>query len=45
MISLFTKDTFKGRENGLRKDIAELLADLRPRFMRFPVDVSYIPVR
>jgi alpha-L-arabinofuranosidase len=36
MISLFPKDTFRGRENGLRKDIAELLADLRPRFMRFP---------
>ena len=36
MISLFPKDTYKGRENGLRKDIAELLADLKPRFMRFP---------
>lgn len=36
MISLFPTDTFKGRENGLRKDLAEMLADMKPKFMRFP---------
>lgn len=35
-VSLFPKDTYKGRENGLRRDIAEMLADLKPKFMRFP---------
>lgn len=36
MVSLFPKDTFKGRENGLRMDIAQALADMKPKFMRFP---------
>ncbi|MCH5184642.1 MAG: carbohydrate binding domain-containing protein [Oscillospiraceae bacterium] len=36
MVSLFPKDTYKNRPNGMRKDIAELLADLKPKFMRFP---------
>lgn len=36
MVSLFPKDTFKNRKNGLRRDIAEALADIKPRFMRFP---------
>lgn len=36
MISLFPRDTFKGRKNGLRADLAQTLADLHPRFMRFP---------
>lgn len=36
MVSLFPRDTFKGRENGLRKDLAELIADLDPSFLRFP---------
>lgn len=36
MVSLFPKDTYKNRENGLRKDIAEALADMKPKFMRFP---------
>lgn len=36
MISLFPEKTFKGRENGLREDLAQTLADLKPRFMRFP---------
>lgn len=35
-VSLFPKDTYKGRRNGLRKDIAEKLEQLKPRFMRFP---------
>jgi alpha-L-arabinofuranosidase len=36
MVSLFPQDTFLGRENGLRKDLAELIADLDPSFLRFP---------
>ena len=35
-ISLFPQETFKGRPNGLRKDLAEVIADLKPRFVRFP---------
>lgn len=35
-VSLFPVNTYKMRENGLRRDIAELLADLKPKFMRFP---------
>ena len=36
MISLFPQKTFKGRENGLRADLARTIADLHPRFVRFP---------
>lgn len=36
MISLFPEDTFKGRENGLRKDLGQLLEDMQPKFLRFP---------
>lgn len=36
MVSLFPINTFKGRENGLRADLAQTLADLKPRFVRFP---------
>lgn len=36
MVSLFPKDTYNGRENGLRKDLAEKLEALQPRFLRFP---------
>jgi alpha-L-arabinofuranosidase len=35
-VSLFPKDTYKGRENGLRKDLAESLAELKPGIFRFP---------
>lgn len=35
-VSLFPKNTFKGRTNGLRADLAQALADLHPRFVRFP---------
>ncbi|CAM5347559.1 non-reducing end alpha-L-arabinofuranosidase OS=Streptomyces alboniger OX=132473 GN=CP975_30025 PE=3 SV=1 [Streptomyces alboniger] len=35
-ISLFPRDTYKGRENGLRKDLAEKVAALKPGFLRFP---------
>ena len=33
-ISLIPQDTYKG--HGLRKDLAQALADLQPKFMRFP---------
>jgi alpha-L-arabinofuranosidase len=36
MVSLFPQDTFKGRENGMRRDLAEKIAAMRPRFIRFP---------
>ena len=36
LVSLFPRDTFKGRKNGLRADLAQVLADLHPRFVRFP---------
>jgi alpha-L-arabinofuranosidase len=35
-VSLFPADTWKGRENGLRKDLAQDLADLKPGVFRFP---------
>ena len=34
MVSLMPQDTYKG--HGLRKDLAQVLADLQPKFMRFP---------
>ena len=33
-VSLMPQDTYKG--HGLRKDLAQALADLQPKFMRFP---------
>lgn len=36
MVSLFPERTFRSRTNGLREDIAEMIAELKPRFMRFP---------
>ncbi|MBK7371144.1 MAG: carbohydrate binding domain-containing protein [Saprospiraceae bacterium] len=35
-ISVFPQDTWKGRKGGLRKDLVQLLADMKPGFMRFP---------
>lgn len=35
-ISLFPQKTFRGRTNGLRNDLAQVIADLHPRFVRFP---------
>lgn len=35
-ISLFPQDTFKNRKNGMRRDLAQLLADMKPKFIRFP---------
>jgi len=36
MVSLFPSDTWKGRPGGLRKDIVQMIADLKPGFIRFP---------
>jgi alpha-L-arabinofuranosidase len=36
MISLFPQDTWKNRPNGLRADAVQLLADMKPGFIRFP---------
>lgn len=36
MISLFPRKTFKNRPNGLRADLAQVIADLKPKFVRFP---------
>jgi alpha-L-arabinofuranosidase len=36
MISLFPYDTWKNRPGGLRADLVQLLADLKPGFLRFP---------
>lgn len=35
-VSLFPQDTYKARKNGMRRDLAEALEALHPRFMRFP---------
>lgn len=36
MISLFPTDTWKGRRGGMRADMIQLLADMKPGFIRFP---------
>lgn len=36
LISLFPEDTWKNRKNGLRKDLVQLLYDMKPGFLRFP---------
>lgn len=36
MVSLFPQKTFKSRNNGLRADLAQTIADIHPRFVRFP---------
>lgn len=35
-VSLFPAKTFMNRPNGLRKDLAQYLADLKPSFIRWP---------
>ena len=35
-VSLFPADTWKGHENGMRKDLAQALYDLHPGVFRFP---------
>lgn len=36
MVSLFPQDTWKNRPGGLRADLVQLLADMKPGFIRFP---------
>ncbi len=36
MISMFPENTYKNRENGLRADLATMLEELQPKFLRFP---------
>lgn len=36
MISVIPQQTFNGRDNGLRADLVEMLAELNPGFLRFP---------
>lgn len=36
MVSLFPRDTFKGRTNGLRADLLGMIDGMRPAFVRFP---------
>ncbi|MEG8278502.1 alpha-L-arabinofuranosidase C-terminal domain-containing protein [Streptomyces sp. AHA2] len=36
MVSLFPRETYKNQANGLRKDLAEKIAALKPGFVRFP---------
>lgn len=35
-VSLFPQKTFRNRPNGLRADLAQMIADLKPGFVRFP---------
>ena len=36
VVSLFPKDTWNQRPNGLRTDLVQLLKDMKPGFLRFP---------
>ena len=36
MVSLFPAKTFKNRPNGLRNDLAQYIADMKPAFVRWP---------
>lgn len=36
MVSLFPEKTWKNRPNGLRADLVQMLADLKPGFIKFP---------
>lgn len=36
MISLFPEDTWKGRPGGMRADMIQMLANMKPGFVRFP---------
>ena len=35
-VSLFPENTFNNRPNGLRRDVAQMIADLKPAFFRWP---------
>ena len=49
LVSLFPEHTWKNRPGGLRADMVQMLADLKPGFMRFPggciVEGSELAVR
>ena len=36
LVSLYPKDTWQNRPNGLRSDLVKLLKDMKPGFLRFP---------
>ena len=36
VVSLYPKDTWMNRQNGLRTDLVQLLKDMKPGFLRFP---------
>jgi len=36
LVSLYPKDTWQNRENGLRYDLVKLLKEMKPGFLRFP---------
>ena len=36
LVSLYPKDTWQNRPNGLRADLVQLLRDMKPGFLRFP---------
>src|SRR5262245_46270962 len=36
LISLYPKETWKNRPNGLRADLVQLLSEMKPGFLRFP---------
>lgn len=36
VVSLFPRKTFKDRSNGMRRDVAQMLLDMKPGFLRFP---------
>ncbi len=36
MVSLFPQDTWKNRPGGMRADMIQMLADMKPGFIRFP---------
>ncbi|MDF2596938.1 MAG: alpha-L-arabinofuranosidase [Clostridia bacterium] len=36
MVSLFPGNTWENRKNGLRRDLVQMLKDLKPKFLRFP---------
>jgi alpha-L-arabinofuranosidase len=49
MVSLFPRETWRGRPGGLRADLVQMLAELRPGFVRFPggciVEGRHLPLR
>ncbi len=36
VVSMFPRQTWKNRQNGLRSDLVQMLADMKPGFLRFP---------